>query len=100
MAVEIRYAVARDSKGERMWWQVKEENFRSSWDTRKLFERKSSALAVLWRHRDIDHHDNYKHVLVKVVRKYPAPQETAKQQPSSIAKDAQKAWADRPEVIG
>jgi hypothetical protein len=76
MPTEIRYAVSRRVRNpkkqglpETDWWQLQRDEFRSNWDTRKLFERTASALAVIWKHRDMDNTDCYKYTLHRVTRK-------------------------------
>jgi hypothetical protein len=74
MAIEVRYAVRRDDKRTKdtprsSWWHWKpQEEFYQDWDDRKLFERKDSALAVIWKERDKDHQNRYTFVLVRVTR--------------------------------
>jgi hypothetical protein len=77
MAIEVRYAVRRDEKRTKscptprsLWWHWKpQEEFEEDWHDRKLFERKASALAVIWEYRDQDYQNHYTFVLVKVTRK-------------------------------
>jgi hypothetical protein len=75
----LRYAVARDEQErasddkpptvKRLWWQMKSERFESDWESRKLFEHKADALALIWRSRASDvHHKHYTFHLVKVTR--------------------------------
>ncbi len=77
MPVETRFAVARDESREsgvvREWWQLPREAFAREWDTRKLFTRRASALAVIWKYRDQDHSDRYRFVLVCVTRDFSNP---------------------------
>ncbi len=77
MTVETRYAVARDEnrngKVTREWWQVQRDAFAREWDARKLFTRKASALAIIWRNRDADHVTHYRFVLVCVTRDFSEP---------------------------
>lgn len=74
---EIRYAVARDEvqrpERPRQWWQLKSEKFDTEWWERRTFERKASALAIIWKHRDQDHMGSYKFTLFRVVRRFLAP---------------------------
>jgi hypothetical protein len=81
MPENIRYAVARDprinntdntaapkyDKGQRTWWELRREDW-GSWDLRRLFEKKSSALALIWKYRDLDA-NRYRYTLIKVTRK-------------------------------
>ena len=78
MPAEMRYAVARDEYDlrdmakppTREWWQLKDDRFARECDTRRLFARQASALAVIWAHRDQNHHhgERFKYVLVRVMR--------------------------------
>jgi|SRR5271170_2865943 len=77
---DTRYAVVRDEAGAtrhpRQWWQNNKENFEPDWDKRKLFPRKASALAIIWRFRDSDgsYNNRFKFTLVRVRRNAaPAP---------------------------
>lgn len=76
---EVRYAVARDNVQtagrKREWWQLRADKFDTEWWERRTFERKASALAVIWKYRDQDSQGNYKYTLFKVVRRYVAPTE-------------------------
>jgi hypothetical protein len=73
----IRFAVARDEPGaggrdaRRHWWQDKKDIFEPDWDTRKLFTRPASALAIIWRFRDSDagYNNRFKFTLVRVRRR-------------------------------
>jgi hypothetical protein len=79
MPTEVRFAVARDDAkpvlsgggqlGSRKWWQLRREEFATDWDERKLFDRRASALAIIWRQRDNDSQGHYRFVLVRVIRK-------------------------------
>lgn len=82
MPENIRYAVARDprvtpidsqpvpvfDKSQRTWWELKREDW-GSWDARRLFEKESTALALIWKYRDLYDANRYKYTLVKVTRK-------------------------------
>lgn len=81
MPENIRYAVARDPRvtpidsqpvpvfdeTQRTWVQLKREEF-GEWDTRQLFKKVSTALALIWKYRDYDA-TRFRYMLVKVTRK-------------------------------
>lgn len=85
MPVETRFAVRRDqpTTGRIEWWHWQpREEFNRDWDDRKLFERRESALAVIWRQRDIDHQGHYRFVLIRVTRNFDAPAPRPRAEPA------------------
>ena len=83
---EVRYAVARDEvqrpDRKREWWQLRSDKFDSDWWERRTWERKASALAVLWKYRDQDHTGHYKFTLFKVTRRFIAPEQMMTKTPN------------------
>ena len=88
MPENIRYAIARDPKinnpdteatpqydvSQRTWWQIKRDDF-GEWDTRQLFKKVSTALALIWKYRDLHDAPRYKYTLITVTRATKVPEE-------------------------